>query len=68
MSKAMKCDVCKKYYDRYNESGKKQNGLILMRRDSADNLRNEKIYDCCPDCMESLIHFLSDKNPDMKEY
>ena len=64
MSKAMKCDVCKKYYDRYNynSSDKKQNGCILMRRDLHDNLWNQEIYDCCPDCMESLIQFLNDKN------
>lgn len=57
MSRAYKCDRCKKLYDVYdgiplNGLGNKYNGCILV------GLYTNYALDLCPDCMNALISFI----------
>lgn len=57
MSKACKCDRCKKLYDVYdgiplNGLGNKYNGCVLV------GLYATYALDLCPDCMNVLISFI----------
>lgn len=62
MAVAMKCDICKKFYERYNEnfSPITPNVFAFGNKAFSHNPRFGKINDCCPDCMAKIKNFVAE--------
>lgn len=63
MSKALKCDRCKKCFDPYSVEGEFANIRELYYRDPKSIQNNEVTYrddglDLCPDCTRSFTDWL----------
>lgn len=59
MAKAMRCDICQKFYDPYNTSHNvvKPNHIKLCQEYEDGDL-DEDILDCCPTCMKSIEKYI----------
>lgn len=59
MSKAYRCDICKKYYDVYNtttkvnSTRKNANTLRFVVKDGEAGIWVDE-FDCCPECMGAI--------------
>ena len=53
MSTALKCDICKTYYDPYEANAKKDlgNGIAIMALPPLNHQLILQTYDLCPTCM-----------------
>ena len=64
MARARKCDICKSYYDEYNNTSKdtKPNTLFFVRKDMYGENHTQYVVDCCPVCMDELeLHCICKK-------
>ena len=60
MALAKKCDICGSLYENYNAKPDDvdTNGITFLNiRDSGNYSENRK-YDCCPECMDGIKHFI----------
>ena len=60
MANAKKCDICGSLYENYNSKpdAVKSNGIMFLNvRDFGDYSESRK-YDCCPECMDTIKHFV----------
>ena len=60
MAIAKKCDLCGKFYERYNEArdDKRPNGFKLISIDPERKFYDYGAIDCCPDCMGSILQYI----------
>lgn len=59
MAIALKCDICGKYYDFYDNG---YNTMSLSRRDLDRVSRMGSYKDCCPDCIEAIKNCIDGLN------
>lgn len=60
MANAKKCDICGKFYDIYNTTKdcKNHNSFRFANVNEYDVCWNQRLYDCCPTCMEQIKSYI----------
>lgn len=60
MAIAKKCDICGKLYEEYNVRQSKDNfnGFMLLNIDRNEDYFHGQPYDCCPECMNSIMEHI----------
>lgn len=61
MAFAKKCDRCGKLYEPYNvkKNVERCNGILTLNIDEYRKYYDNKLYDLCPECMETLHNWLN---------
>lgn len=56
MALARKCDICGKFYERYNErpDPKNTNAIMFVNITANGNYCDNSTADCCPECMSFI--------------
>lgn len=72
MATARKCDICGSLYEMYNTKGKEPNALSLIQEYKCNvgdgfSYTLLKRFDCCPECMKSIINHINSRKTQVKE-
>ena len=61
MAIAKECDICKKFYNIYNEKNDstKPNGIIMANIDANLNYYASSPIDCCPNCINAILNVVN---------
>lgn len=65
MADAKQCDICGKLYEKYEHefAGNKINSISYNREIwdiTGKGYMRKETYDCCPDCLKSVIGYITD--------
>lgn len=60
MALAKKCDICGSLYENYNSKpdDANVNGIMFLNIRDSGNYSESRKYDCCPECMDGIKHFV----------
>lgn len=61
MARAVKCDICGKYYDHYGQKVGDKNGITFVRTELNYNVYDIEKLDCCKECLNAIEELIKNR-------